>query len=102
MTRLSVVYQLKRTGPRTDPCGTPNGIYLGHGREPNMLILWYRFDKYEPNHRSAMPEIPKYLCKRSKIMSLVVMTNCIKYSRNIQQGKRGQLSIIHVVYYTII
>ena len=50
MNRLGDVgYKLKRTGPRTDPCGTPNG----------MLILWYRFDKYELNHRRAVREIPK-------------------------------------------
>ena len=46
MIRLTGVgYKLKRTGPRTDPCGIPIGIYLGHEREPDVLILWYRFDK---------------------------------------------------------
>ena len=65
MTRLSgVVYRLKRTGPRRDSYETPNGIYLEHEREPDMLVFWYRFDKYEINHRRAVSEIPKCLCKR--------------------------------------
>ena len=63
MTRLSdVVYMLKRTVPMTDSCGTPNCIYLGHDREPYMLILWYWFDKYELNHIRAVSEIPKCMC----------------------------------------
>ena len=38
--------------------------------EPDMLILRYRFDKYELNHRMALPEIQKYLCKYCKSMFL--------------------------------
>ena len=45
MTRLSdAVYKLNRTGPRTDPRGTPNAIYVGELREPVMLIIWYNQD----------------------------------------------------------
>ena len=70
MTRLSdVVYKQKRTGPRTDSYGTPNGIYLVHEREPGTLILWHRFDKYELNHRRVGPEIQKFLCKHCTRMS---------------------------------
>ena len=41
MTRLSdVVYKLKRTGPKTDPCGIPNGLFGAQAeRESNMLIF---------------------------------------------------------------
>ena len=70
-----LVYRLKRTGPRTDPCGTQNGIYLGHEREPDMLIPWYWFDKYELNPRRAVSVIPKCLCTQKN-----VMINCIKHS----------------------
>ena len=44
---------------------TPNGIYLGHEREPDMLIVWHWFDEYELNHRRAVPEIQKYYKSRT-------------------------------------
>ena len=63
MTWLSdVVYKLNRTGPRTDPCGTPNGRCCGQDSVPDMLILWSKSEKYGLNHRRAGPEIPK--CRR--------------------------------------
>ena len=67
--------------PRTDPCGTPNGLYFGHECEPDTSILWYRFDKYELNHRRSMPEIPKCLCIRCKKN---VTINFIKHSKKVQ------------------
>ena len=74
MTRLSDVYlSLKnRTKDRSlCLCGTPNGIYLRHEREPNVLILLYRFDKYEVNHRRVVQEIPKCLCIHCNRLSIV-------------------------------
>ena len=58
--------------------GTPNGIYCGHECEPDTLILWYRFDKYELNHRRYMPEIPKCLSKRCKGMIWLIILNTAK------------------------
>ena len=59
MTWLSdVVYKLNRSGPRMDPCGTPNGRYYGQDNGPDtMLILWYLSEKYDLNHRRAGPEM---------------------------------------------
>ena len=49
MTWLSdVVYKLNRTGPRTNPSGTPNGR-CGHNKVPDMLMLWYLSEKYNLN-----------------------------------------------------
>ena len=31
---------LNRTGPRTDPCGTPNGRCCGQDSVPDMLMFW--------------------------------------------------------------
>ena len=67
MTWLSdVVYKLNRTGPRTDPCGTPNGRFCGQDSVPDMLILWYLSEKYDLNHRRAGLEMPNYLWRRCK------------------------------------
>ena len=35
-----VVYKLNRTGPKTDPCGTPNGRCFGQDSEPDILMHW--------------------------------------------------------------
>jgi len=34
--RSGVVYKLQRTGIGRDASGTPNGIYVGHEREPDI------------------------------------------------------------------
>ena len=61
MTYLSdVAYKLNRRGPRTDPCGTPNGMCCGQDNVPDMLILWYLSEKYDLNNRRAEPEKLKY------------------------------------------
>ena len=51
MTWLSdVVYKLNGTGPRTDPCDTPNGRGCGQDSVPDLLMLWYLSEKYNLNH----------------------------------------------------
>ena len=40
------IYKVNRTGPRTDPCDTPNGRCCGQDNEPDMLMLWYLSEKY--------------------------------------------------------
>ena len=52
-----VVYKLKRTGPRTYPCGTLNRRCCGQDSVPDMLILWCLCEKYDLNHRRAVPEM---------------------------------------------
>ena len=102
MTRLSdVVYRLKRTVPMTDPCGTPNGIYLGHDREPDMSILWYRFDKKELNHRSVVPEILKCLCTRSKSMSRSIVSNTAERPSKVS-AVNFSLSMLHAISLSIL
>ena len=54
MTRLrDVVYKLNRTGPRTDPCGTPYGRCCGQDSVPDMLMLWCLSEKYDLNYQRA-------------------------------------------------
>ena len=68
MSRLSdVLYKLKRTGPRSDPCETPNGIYLRHDREEDILFLRYWIDKYQLNHRRL-----KFLAHFDRELRLIV------------------------------
>ena len=75
------MYKLKITGPKIDPCGTLHGIYLGHEHESDMLILRYRTDKYEQNHRRAIPEIPNCLCKHFKRISHSIVTIAAERSK---------------------
>ena len=61
-----VVHKLKRSGLRTDPCGTPNGSYCGQDSVSDMLMLQCLSEKYDLNHRRAVQEIPKCLRRRRK------------------------------------
>ena len=58
MTWLSdVVYKLNRTGPRTDPCGTPIGNCCGQDNVPDMLMVWCMSENYNLNPRTVVREM---------------------------------------------
>ena len=46
--------------------GIPNGRCCGQDSVPDMLMLWYLFEKYDLNHRRTVPEMPKCLWRRCK------------------------------------
>ena len=59
-----VVFGLKRTGPRAEPCGTPQvrgdeGKLCG-----GILIVDVRDERYEVNHRSETEEMPNQVERR--------------------------------------
>ena len=95
MTRLSgVLYKLKRTGPSTDPCGTPSGIYLRQEREKDMLIIKYRFDKYELNHRRLCQK-SQNVCKHCKRTSWSIVSNAAERSSK-TSAANFPLSMLHI------
>ena len=55
---MSFIYKRKRTGPSTDPCGTPHRILRGDEISPATEILWTRSVRYDSNHLLLTPLIP--------------------------------------------
>ena len=52
-----VVYKINRTRPRTDPCSSHIGRCFGQDSVSDGLMLWRLSEKYNFNHRRAVPEI---------------------------------------------
>ena len=79
-----VVYRTKRTGPSTEPWGTP---YMSCDGDEDELLTevdkWYLSERYDWNHWSAADWMPKTVQAGEE--NLVV--NSVKSGRRIQQTK---------------
>ena len=51
-------YKIKKTGPRTVPCGTPDMTFAGVEDFPLMTTVWYLFERYDLIHFSRFPPMP--------------------------------------------
>ena len=63
-----VVYILKRTGPKTEPCGTPQARGSDGERLSEMKQLICGNDKYEVNHCRGSSEMPNQVERRRSKM----------------------------------
>ena len=65
MTELrGVVYRLKGTGPRTEPCGTPQVRGDEGERCGGIHTVDVQDERYEVNHCSETEEMPKQVERR--------------------------------------
>ena len=56
-TCISLIYNRKRGGPKTDPCGTPNLILEVLDANPLIGINCSRFAKYDLHHLFVNPRV---------------------------------------------
>lgn len=56
---ISFMKALKSIGPKWDPCGTPEVEINEFDRWPLMATLDDRLSKYEENHFSKEPDMPR-------------------------------------------
>ena len=67
------MYDVKSSGPKTDPCGTPHLRVFGNEQVPLILINWCLDVKYDFNHAKTRSDSP-FLARRrsSKIVRSIV------------------------------
>ena len=75
---------MKRTGPRTDPCGTPQESVTGSDWTPLMWMVWVRLERYEENQESAVCVMPKvcWSLDNKMVWSMVSNHTSLLCSRN--------------------
>ena len=59
-TSMSYIMIMKRIGPRTDPCGTPDFTSAGSDFVPFTSTVWVLPCRNEYIHRPNLPPIPRH------------------------------------------
>ena len=74
---------LNNFGPRTEPCGAPQGTPRLSEYSLSILTLCVRPVRNDLNHRSAVPPIPISFSRISRSFSMSIVSNAALRSRNI-------------------
>ena len=59
-----VVYIMNRSGPNTEPCGTPQDEEKGEDLRPETETIDERVERYDWNQESTEPVMPNQVVKR--------------------------------------
>ena len=70
-----VVYNTKRIGPKTDPCGTPQDTDTGTDVCEWTETDWIRPERYDENQSRTVPERPKSCCNLWSRMLWLIVSN---------------------------
>ena len=86
-----VMYMANRTGPNTEPWGTPYFNTIGWDALPPGNTVWLRSVKYDSSHRSTTPDMPKLsLSLFSSILRCVVPSESLsEFWLLAGHGRRG-------------
>ena len=62
------VYRVYKSGPKTEPWGTPKASVCGDEETFSIKTLWVRPHKYDSNHFKTIPLKPNVVLRRSRRM----------------------------------
>ena len=80
-----VVYILKRIGPRTEPCGTPQVRGNEVDLDPEAVTVKDLEVRYEVNHFRGVPEIPNQVDRRWSKMEWSIVSKAAERSNRQRQ-----------------
>lgn len=80
-----VVYRMKRRGPRTEPCGTPQARLVGMEDSPEARTEKKRDDKYELIQSRDVPEMPNQELSLARRMLWSIVSKAALISRRQRQ-----------------
>ena len=72
---------MKKSGPKTDPWGTPQARWNGMEERPATLMDWVRLVKYDVIHFSASPVTPFLDCSLLRSISCDTVSKAADKSR---------------------
>ena len=78
-----LVYMINKTGPRTDPWGTPNDSGTGSESRPSTETNCILPVIYDLNHASTVPLTPKYDCSWAERISWSMVSKAADRSSNV-------------------
>ena len=74
-------YNVNKTGPNTEPWGTPYKSGRGFEVDPLTMTDWNRWETYEQNHLRTLPLIPKVISRRLRRIEWSSVSNAALRSR---------------------
>ena len=80
-TDTGVTYKTNKTGPNTEPWGTPQSRGVGEEYRPLTEVVWVRADRYDWIQCKAVPEIPKELWSLERRMLWSMVSKAADKSR---------------------
>ena len=96
MSPIDLVYIVYRSGPSTEPWGTPKTTGRVLETSFSTQTHWPRSCRYEPNHLRARPEIPKANSRRCRSISWSITSKAADWS-NITRATVEPLSRADVI-----
>ena len=75
------MYSKKRSGPRTEPCGTPELTGTSSEDSPSKTTAWVRPTKNDFIHVSVLPLMPCWESLKSNLRWLTLTKALLKSSR---------------------
>ena len=100
MQARGVVQRVKRTGPRTEPWGTPQESLTGSDCTLLTDTFWNRSYRYDLNQAKAVLWIPNVYSRRVRRMVWSIMSEAAERSRSVRSetsGVRGKKWVIYNV-----
>ncbi len=86
-----VIYAVNSNGPRTDPCGTPNGTEVGGELSLSIRTSCFLSAKYDLSQSSAAPVTPNL----PESTQQNAMVNCVECCGQVKQHEHNNATIVY-------